>query len=152
MVTADLHPVTAKSQDPKNTVVVLVVTPDDEAYRRIGSIFQHSNWSLRRARDEGEALQYLRRNVVPVLITEETVDGIGWRELHQKATEFHRPPPRWIVASRLADDPLWQEVLQLGAYNVLPMPFDPREVYWVVSNAWLDWKAESSRRRRAAAG
>ena len=84
----------------------------------------------------------LSRHDPHVVIAEERVNGLSWRELCLSA----RGRARWVVASRVADDPLWQEVLQLGAYNVLEMPFEPREVFWVVSNAWLDWKGEGSRR------
>jgi DNA-binding response OmpR family regulator len=44
--------------------------------------------------------------------------------------------PTLIVTSRLADDELWAEVLNLGAYDVLAQPFDPDEVYRVVFLAW----------------
>ena len=37
-------------------------------------------------------------------------------------------PPLQIVTSRLANDRLWAEALNLGAYDVLPRPFDPAEV------------------------
>jgi len=40
----------------------------------------------------------------------------------------------------MADDALWAEVLNLGGYNVLAKPFDSREVFRVVGNAWLHWK------------
>jgi DNA-binding response OmpR family regulator len=48
--------------------------------------------------------------------------------------------PLLIVTSRSADDALWAEVLNLGGYNVLAKPFDSREVFHVVANAWLHWK------------
>jgi CheY-like chemotaxis protein len=37
-------------------------------------------------------------------------------------------PPMLIVTSRLADDYLWAEALNLGAYDVLAKPFDASEV------------------------
>jgi DNA-binding response OmpR family regulator len=36
-------------------------------------------------------------------------------------------PPALIVASRLADDHLWLEVLNAGGYDVLARPFDRQE-------------------------
>lgn len=49
-------------------------------------------------------------------------------------------PPLLVVTSRLADERLWSEVLNLGGYNVLAKPLDMREVFHVVGLAWLFWK------------
>ena len=44
-----------------------------------------------------------------------------------------------IVTSRSADERLWVEALNLGAYDVLAKPFDRDEVLRSVSMAWLNW-------------
>lgn len=44
-------------------------------------------------------------------------------------------PPKLIVASRLADERLWAEVLNLGGYDLLVKPFVADEVQRVVSLA-----------------
>ena len=44
------------------------------------------------------------------------------------------------MSSRLADDRLWAEALNLGAWDVLAKPFEKSEVLRAVSTAWLDWK------------
>ena len=43
-----------------------------------------------------------------------------------------------IVTSRLADERLWAEALNLGAYDVLAKPFDRTEAMRVVAAAWRD--------------
>jgi CheY-like chemotaxis protein len=53
-----------------------------------------------------------------------------------------------IVASRTADEYLWAEALNLGAYDVLSKPYRPAEVVRVLSMAWLQWM---NRRAPAAA-
>jgi hypothetical protein len=74
-----------------------------------------------------------------VLICEaDLIDGT-WRDLLDETTGME-PAPLLIVTSRMADDALWAEVLNLGGYNVLAQPFDSREVFRVVGNAWLHWK------------
>jgi hypothetical protein len=40
-----------------------------------------------------------------------------------------------VVASRLADERLWAEVLNLGGHDVLAMPFDAHEVRRVMESA-----------------
>jgi DNA-binding response OmpR family regulator len=46
------------------------------------------------------------------------------------------------VTSRHADDRLWAEALNLGAWDVLAKPFDPGEVVRVVNLACLCWQRE----------
>jgi len=50
-----------------------------------------------------------------------------------------RDQPELIVTSRLADDRLWAEALNLGAYDVLAKPFNRDEVLRSLSLAWLSW-------------
>ena len=49
-------------------------------------------------------------------------------------------PPLQIVTSRLANDRLWAEALNLGAYDVLARPFDAAEVLRSVGMAWRRWQ------------
>ena len=44
--------------------------------------------------------------------------------------------PSVVVISRQANDDLWADVLSSGAYDVLSMPFDRRELIRVVGMAW----------------
>jgi len=46
---------------------------------------------------------------------------------------------RLIVTSRLADECLWAEALNIGAYDVLAKPFDRNEVRRSESLACLHW-------------
>jgi len=48
-------------------------------------------------------------------------------------------PPPLIVTSRLADERLWAEVLNLGAFDVIAKPFDRMETMRVISAAWRAW-------------
>ena len=44
------------------------------------------------------------------------------------------------MTCRVADDHLWAEALNVGAYDVLAKPFDRREVTRTLSSAWLRWQ------------
>jgi hypothetical protein len=55
--------------------------------------------------------------------------------------------PLLIVASRLADEYLWAEVLNLGGHDVLAKPFQGAEVQWVLESAWRIW---TNRKKRAS--
>jgi DNA-binding response OmpR family regulator len=51
-------------------------------------------------------------------------------------------PPLLVVTSRMADDRLWSEVLNLGGYNVLAKPFNAKEVFHVAGHAWMLWNRQ----------
>ena len=120
-------------------VKVLLVSPLDDDHRFLMQILRHSKWKYWVARSRSEALAFLRDNAVSVLICEaDLIDGT-WRDLLD-ATTCMEHAPLLIVTSRFADDALWAEVLNLGGHNVLAQPFDSKEVFRVVANAWLHWK------------
>ncbi len=81
-----------------------------------------------------------------VLCTDEPMPG-NWRDLLERLDGLAEPPAL-VVTSRLADDSLWAEALNLGAYDVLAEPFDRTEVVRVLSLAWLSME---QRPQRAAA-
>jgi DNA-binding NtrC family response regulator len=85
------------------------------------------------------ALAFLQEHLVSVVIADlELPDGC-WKYLLDDLSRF-APPPSLIVSSRLADERLWAEVLNLGGYDVLLTPFQPDEVLRVSTSAWLAWK------------
>ena len=58
--------------------------------------------------------------------------------------KFLPSPPLLIVTSRHADEHLWTEARNLGAYDVVAKPFDPHELIRIVSLAWLHWNDKYS--------
>ena len=130
------------------TVTVLAVSPAEEDDVLLSHVFSHSNWRFDRARTCAEALELLKRSGVAVVICAAELPDGGSKGLLDKLTAQPAPPPSVIVASALADDALWAEVLDCGGHDVLGMPFDPPEVIRVVSLAWRQWKHESERRGR----
>ena len=61
-------------------------------------------------------------------------------------------PPLLVVTSRVADEHLWAEVLNLGGYDVLAKPFIAEEVRHVCTTASLWLMQLAAPRRTAAAG
>jgi DNA-binding response OmpR family regulator len=62
----------------------------------------------------------------------------SWKDVLDQATILPDPPPL-IVTSRLVDEHLWAEALNLGAFDVLAKPFDRTEAMRVVGAAWRAW-------------
>ena len=72
----------------------------------------------------------------PSLVITEANLGVGnWKDVLE-AMQSLTNPPLVIVFSRLADEHLWAEALNLGAYDVLAKPFDQTELGQVLSSAW----------------
>ncbi len=86
------------------------------------------------------ALAAMRKDRVPVVVCESDLQPGTWKEVLEELNTL-ADPPFLIVTSRLADERLWAEALNLGAYDVLAKPFDRTEVTRIVSSAWLRWKS-----------
>jgi DNA-binding response OmpR family regulator len=85
------------------------------------------------------ALMALRNDRVPVVVCESDLQPGTWKEVLEELRALP-DPPLLIVTSRCADERLWAEALNLGAYDVLAQPFDGTEVSRIVSMAWLRWE------------
>jgi DNA-binding response OmpR family regulator len=59
---------------------------------------------------------------------------LNWRDILSYLAEV-LDPPRLVITSRLADERLWAEALNLGSWDVLIKPFDGAEVRRVVTSA-----------------
>ena len=80
---------------------------------------------------------------MPVVFCECPLPDGNWKDvLGQLAPMPDRP--RLIVFSRHADERLWAEVLDFGAFDLLATPFREGELVFTVGSAWLDWKASGS--------
>jgi len=128
-------------------VTVLSVSPTRDDHTCLRSIFSKSEWSLytvsrwnlTTCRTLESAVSTLQRASIPIVLCEADLLRGTWREMLDHTRNL-ASAPLLIVTSRLADERLWAEVLNLGAYDVLAKPFDENEVVRIVSLAWLHWK------------
>ena len=115
-------------------VSVLAVGAPDGGRQQLTNIVHDHGWEIAWARTRAEAGAVMDSTRVQVVITERDLPEGGWREL--LADLSARPdPPALVVTSRLADESLWAEVLNMGGYDVLAEPLDTEEVTRVVSAA-----------------
>ena len=140
------------------TIHVLSVSATEEDLLALRSIFATSpcplcpgyQWTLNHCDSARPPASVLRRGEVPILLYDRDTDPDAWRQLLAQC-EGLAHPPCVIVTSRLADDRLWAEALNLGAYNVLAKPFDAKEVTCMLGQAYLHWK-DSALHRSARRG
>ena len=97
------------------------------------------NWQLNACPTLASALTALGKAGVPVVVCESDLRPGTWKEVLEELRTLP-DPPLLIVTSRFADERLWAEALNLGAYDVLAQPFDGMEVARIVGMAWLRWK------------
>ena len=120
-------------------MTILSVTPYEEDQFWLQNIISHSKWKLYRADRLESALAVLREHEVGVVLSENDLPPHSWTDILDVMHHL-QDAPALIVTSRLADDRLWAEALNLGAYDVLAKPFNPDEVRRIVSLAWMKWQ------------
>ena len=119
----------------KLAISVLSVSPVEEDHRSLEQILSHTNWKLFKATGLRSASACLRDHSVSVVLCESDLRPGNWKDLLWELSGFSIPQPL-VVTTRLADDALWGEVLNLGGHDVLAKPFDFSEVVRVISLAW----------------
>ncbi|MEZ5403483.1 MAG: response regulator [Bryobacteraceae bacterium] len=130
-------------------VSVLLISPFDSDQRLLASIFTRSKWRLAAATNLDTAREILSSQPPSIVVTEDRFPGGNWEAVLDVVTCAGPVRPRVIVVSRLADDNLWQRVLDAGGYDVLEKPFEQESLFLSISQAWRQWQCESTRIRTA---
>lgn len=130
------------------TLTVISVSPLDEDHSSLQAIIGHSKWLLLKARDLVSTQALLQIHEVAVVLCERDLLPGTWIDVLKHINALANVPSL-IVTSRLADDRLWGEALNLGAWDVLAKPFDPTEVIRSVHAAWRRWHDQIQMRATA---
>jgi CheY-like chemotaxis protein len=132
----------------KRPVRVLSASPLAEDHKMLRRILRGAPWNIVSASTYSNAIARLTWDPVSIVVCERDLPGGTWQDvLHHIAKKPE--PPLLIVTSKLADEYLWVEVLNLGGYDVLAKPFDEEEVHRVLTGAWTQ-KVSPIRRVRTA--
>lgn len=120
-------------------VLAVGCCPADLATLRM--LFARKRWGLVEVIGYREAVGTLRGEpgdeMAAVLCTSALPDG-DWRMMLE-TVQGMPDPPRLLVLSRLADERLWAEVLNLGGHDVLAAPLGEKELEWALHSVWLGW-------------
>jgi DNA-binding NtrC family response regulator len=116
--------------------VKVLVVGSGAAIEELARVLSHSRWELVRARDRRETAQILPEIGPAVVVSEAALEDGTWGDILRESERAPCHPPV-IVAASHADDYLWLEMLNGGAYSVIAMPFSELEVFRVISMAWL---------------
>jgi DNA-binding NtrC family response regulator len=132
------QPEIEKQPGSTGSLTVLYASPIDEDHLSLQAIVGHSKWVLFKARDLVSTLALLQEKEIAVLLCERDLLPGTWTDVLEHIQRLPKAPSV-IVTSRLADDRLWAEALNLGAWDVLAKPFDHIEVIRSVKSAWQHW-------------
>jgi FixJ family two-component response regulator len=113
-----------------------LISNAEEDHEALRDLFRDYGWTLHAVRSLDPALDFLVYNIASVVITERDLPFGTWADV-VKLTQVLPIPPLVIVISRFADDYLWAEALNLGAYDVLAKPLVRAEVVRVLTSAWF---------------
>jgi DNA-binding NtrC family response regulator len=114
------------------------------------SILGHTNWVIDWATDLKQAKALLERHPVPVVLCPKELPGGTWSDVLAAVSRLPNPPKVLVYASQPTDD-LWNEFLNAGGYDLLPLPFDQDEVLRTISLACRQWNEEARRQPALAA-
>jgi DNA-binding response OmpR family regulator len=126
---------TKRSEIPKaeRSPEILLISPARDDHETLGRILSDLQ-PIGGAASCREAVAFLCRYRVPVIFCERDLPDGTWRDILSYTAELTNPPAL-IVTSRLADEYLWAEALNMGAFDVLAKPFHEREVRHTLSGA-----------------
>lgn len=100
-------------------------------------------WNLIWTRTCAGAVEAVERHEAPIIISGRIFPDGEWRDIWNRL-RTRGTPPMFILATQLADDALWAEMLNLGGYNLLVKPFHPEEVIRTVHGALMEWSDAGS--------
>jgi DNA-binding NtrC family response regulator len=128
---------------------ILSVSPLQNDHASLQSIVGRFTWLLLKADSFPAALAILGQHDISVVLCERDLMPGRWADVLNGLN--HLPhPPSLIVTSRLADDQLWAEALNLGTWDVLAKPFEHREVVRSVKSAWQHWHNQTEMAARCS--
>lgn len=130
---------------------VLSVSRDASDHLTLQRILSGLPWAVSAAANCSQAVRELSREKISVIFCESLLEDGTWKSLLAHIRGLAHPP-LLVVTSRVADEHLWAEVLNLGGYDVLAKPFSTEEVRHVCTTASLWLMQLAAPPRTAAAG
>jgi DNA-binding NtrC family response regulator len=99
-------------------------------------IIDDTQWRLTSAASCREAFEKLCDAYPLVVFSDSSLPDGTWKDIFELLSRFDEPHSFLVVASSLADERLWSEVLNLGGYDVLMKPLIEAEVRRVLDSIW----------------
>ena len=128
---------------PSATVfTVLAISSDPADYINLAEICACRRWRLIAAQSCWQALTRIRSDSIAVALCDRGLPDGTWKDVLDELAQMPAAP-LLIVTSRLADDALWAAVLNMGGYDVLLKPLEPKQVLWSLTSACRHWESQT---------
>ncbi len=125
------------------TLTILSVSPYQEDHSFLEGIIGTFDRKLLKATNVCTArAELLKNKEISVILCECDLMPGSWTDILKHIRPMPQPPSL-VVTSRLADERLWSEVLDLGGWDLLAKPFRKSEVIRSVKAAWEHWRFQS---------
>jgi DNA-binding NtrC family response regulator len=133
------------------TPTVLFVGALDDDRSRLEQILGAPAWVVIATHDLASAVAVLQEHEIAVVLCERYLQPGTYVDMLEHINVL-ADPPSLIVTSRLADEHLWAEALNLGAWDVLATPFDGTEALRSIHLAWQHWHQRGELQAKPAKG
>ena len=121
-----------------NALRLLALTRDAGEWQSLARIAEAEKWILFWADSPAQAYKIVTRHQVPVVICDRDLRGEDWRSVLVGFSKLS-PPVCTLLASEVADEYLWREMVRNKGFEILTKPFDPEKVIRTVRFAWA-WR------------
>ncbi len=113
---------------------VLFISPSGEDARTLSGMLDSVSIAMRRAGNFKEALRRLEAEPFGVVLTEAQLPDGNWTDVLRHLKQSGKRTAV-VVTRPFADGQFWADILDLGAYDLLPQPFCCGEVQRILANA-----------------
>jgi DNA-binding response OmpR family regulator len=123
---------------------MMAVLPQLAEQQRLALCVNGSAWRLDIVFTLDEALLRAERDKPSVILLDRDLSNADWRVAVHKFCKL-RPAPSVLLASPVADQYLWDELVTNGGYEVVVKPFQAGELKRVIASAHAFWKSRLPR-------
>jgi DNA-binding response OmpR family regulator len=127
-----------------DVIDVLSVGNEATALRPVQRALIGSGWVVRHLSDVRSAVRLLEKNPAAVAVVEG--DATDWVDMLSSLRTVADPPELVVITH---DDLPVEEVLSLGAHDLLRRPFSSADLLWSIATAWHAWMKQFERRKAA---
>ena len=127
--------VDSRVTDDDLIVRFIVITADEDFYLRLQQLAGTHGWRIERALSTDEARDLISVQPTPLVIYDSDSNGGRWRNAFKSMNDLPAHPCV-LLASRVADDYLLQEVLRNRGYDLLPKSAPNEKLIQCLKFAW----------------
>ena len=120
-------------------VQVVLASGKQEDGGALETIVEGTQWSLTSVPDFASAAGALRRLAAPILLCDRDLPGVRWQDA-LRTFAAGSGGPCVILLSSVADQYLWDDVIERGGFDVLTRPFQKQQVLAMFDFALTHWR------------